>query len=111
MRGSLIGDEDAAVLRTRTPRTARALARVLNGDTALPKSGAARSPLPRYTVFEVMNTGEWVVNSSGTSQRRPGAFGEGPVALTGNKTLAQRVAQALNSADPAPVARWRYGVF
>jgi hypothetical protein len=77
------------------------IARLLNGEELPRKHVDDPSPIPSYYVLEQPGSdgARFLVNVYSTA-RKPALFADGPVALTADRRLAERLVQKLNEIDP-----------
>ena len=107
VRHQASGDE---VMRTRSPRLAIVVARLLNGEDVPRLSADDPSPLARYNVGrDPRNDRRWVVYPAESTVQHPSAFGDGIIAVSADPSLAGRMVVMLNEIDPESRRRPRRG--
>ena len=104
LRGAVDDRETGeTVLYTRSPRLASVIARLLNGERVHRRRVESRSPVHRYGSGGDGTSTRRIVYAAASSGRA--GFGDGVVAVTEDRDLADRVSAMLNEIDPEPRPR------
>jgi hypothetical protein len=110
-RGVVLDVSGNAVASTRSPRLAHVIARALNGENLPRRKVDDASPLSRYTVGRTQSpSGAYAIYAAESTARSPSEFGDGVVAFSADRALAETVANTLNHIDPQPRPRIMRGM-
>jgi hypothetical protein len=101
----VLDEQGEAVIRTRSPELAHAIARMLNGQEVERSQVADHSPVSRYQVAHGQTESERLIVGVESNARNPSSFGDGVLARTDDASLAVDTARLLNDIDPRPRPR------
>jgi hypothetical protein len=110
-RGVVVDASGDQIISARSPRLAEIIAKALNGDSHPHRAVQDASPLSHYTVGRTpVPSGGYAIYAAGSTARSPSAFGDGVVAVSTDREIAEVVAKTLNQIDPEPRHRIMRGI-
>lgn len=110
-RGTVLDQRDAEVIRARSPRLAGLIAQLLNGDELPREEVEDPSPVSAYAVSRGGGSeAQYFVVGIQSTARKPSVLGDGPIARTIDRSLAEEVVRKLNEIDPRAKPRVTRGM-